>query len=441
MKTKDKTKDKPKNSLMKGFLLLNSVALLAGHLVACSSQKKIAGEEDQVSQEARYALGSIKGAEPYHLTELQSQILRNLTDDEWLSVVRGGSSVDQDNFGSRNFEAFVHFVDGVWRSAADKNSNESRSGRFNFIERIDCLAGLDLDVDGGFIAHLGTANADYSKVLENKSGRLIEKAKLELSSKGSVNFQNCKLLDYAENDDRWVRDFWKTSYGIQAQIDNLEYERADLVGSLLDLQEEAGPEVEIEILEQEIRGIDSRMADARKDLAEALDFEILLEASLGDQIVNRRGLLEYEYSGSFDLSADYDLRESIFDMPGYVSSSKKILKSIENVKGVMKAYFAIKADVDVGVINPETDAVEAHRFFSDIKVAFAGSAFDVHDLLSLPTDPLFSSSIKKSKMKEILERTLTCSGSLRFGDEAPIACERILNGLIEESLDEATSEK
>lgn len=368
----------------------------------------------------RFSLSSIKGEKAQALSELEVEIVNNLFAFGSVEAVSREDVVSDYNFSSRDTIALMRVLDNISRSAATKNGSESLAGNFNIVERLNCLYWEELDVDTGHIDHTAKAKVDFAKNLESVNGKPTEKADFEFSTQGVFDFKDCKSYDEM----RYERSFSSTDmrmpWEINSDIYNLEASKSDLWN-------------EPEILEE----IDQKIATLSEELRAAEDFENLLYATVGESLLNRSGKLEYSISSVMNLTSNYDDRESIFDMPLGISERSMFQKAIEEVSGNLAGHVALKGNALVQIFNEESQKIESHRVRSNLEIAFKGEMVDLYDLVSLPFDPILSKEDKRANMQAIADRVITCSGNLQFGNDKPIECANLVQGLIEDALNEA----
>lgn len=421
---------KIKNTMKRLSLPLMAVITLAG----CESPESQGSNSKPATQEEliegltklakerakRFSLSSIKGEKAQALSELEVEIVNNLFAFGSVEAVSREDVVSDYNFSSRDTIALMRVLDNISRSAATKNGSESLAGNFNIVERLNCLYWEELDVDTGHIDHTAKAKVDFAKNLESVNGKPTEKADFEFSTQGVFDFKDCKSYDEM----RYERSFSSTDmrmpWEINSDIYNLEASKSDLWN-------------EPEILEE----IDQKIATLSEELRAAEDFENLLYATVGESLLNRSGKLEYSISSVMNLTSNYDDRESIFDMPLGISERSMFQKAIEEVSGNLAGHVALKGNALVQIFNEESQKIESHRVRSNLEIAFKGEMVDLYDLVSLPFDPILSKEDKRANMQAIADRVITCSGNLQFGNDKPIECANLVQGLIEDALNEA----
>lgn len=421
---------KIKNTMKRLSLPLMAVITLAG----CESPESQGSNSKPATQEElieglaklakervkRFSLSSIKGEKAQALSELEVEIVNNLFAFGSVEAVSREDVVSDYNFSSRDTIALMRVLDNISRSAATKNGSESLAGNFNIVERLNCLYWEELDVDTGHIDHTAKAKVDFAKTLESVNGKPTEKADFEFSTQGVFDFKDCKSYD----EKRYERSFSSTDmrmpWEINSDIYNLEASKSDLWN-------------EPEILEE----IDQKIATLSEELRAAEDFENLLNATVGESLLNRWGKLEYSISSVMNLTSNYDDRESIFDMPLGISERSMFQKAIEEVSGNLAGHVALKGNALVQIFNEESQKIESHRVRSNLEIAFKGEMVDLYDLVSLPFDPILSKEDKRANMQAIADRVITCSGNLQFGNDKPIECANLVQGLIEDALNEA----
>jgi len=449
------------------------------------------GQQSALNSQLRLSesLQSIKGVKPAELTDTQKDALGSIiTMSDSQTLNEFGNPVGDHNWTAKNFRTLVEFLKDVARSAASKNTPESRVGIFALNERAECMYSYSSDPAlKGTRDSKGDAQVDYSKSTSQESGeKTIERGQFSFNLDWSIDLQNCRHRDgnaeralinipmpeypdytwdeeqalieeiYTLQDQRTAieNDLSTTQQSLeanefdQANLDtesksyeedlaNLKERNVELTAAVADLEKQKDDlQAKIAAIQAKIDGIEKTYNDAA---AEGARINLLIENKLMDLTYKKDGKISGKIISIVKAEADKSKRKSFYDIerPGYEEPDTRFFQSLENIKGSIETQASISGKVSTqGFDETKNIFVPFKIEFSDLTFAVKMNAQDLKELSDLIVTDILPQDERKKGVQDILESSLLCSGSLSFDPKTPIQCSALLQQSLHDFLDE-----
>lgn len=435
---------------------LLTLGITGSLLMACGNGKSDTVEGNQFFSTS---LQKIKGSKPADLTGSKRSALDHLGQGTETNFSYGNDISEGNDligYGPKNFRNLKEFLLSTARTASQPGQEETRVKNLDLLQKGECMpyAAEENPELAGDVTPAVQTEMDFKKVLIQGEGeKVIEDARFSANAKWSIKLNNCRSKDWDIQTQMvealgytqgYTDEYFKKDEAIMAKIAELHsqigrLEETSEVSDEIDSQIQALKD-QIDALRAERTELDITAEENSAKFRAA--YEVLTDEVTAT--INRDGTIKGTGRVLIEVTADPKNRKSYYDMkePDYDDQDFRFKQALEDVEGTIQAESTLEGTINVSGFDEASASLVNHKVSADALIlGIQISPLDLADLQSMMINDILTIEKRKEGVRDIIENSVLCSGSIKFDDKSTYTCAAIAQMYLQEVLDEAFEEE